>query len=219
MNRIPLASRLKRRSHLAVGLAQDILVQAAYDSIPDCVMHGGTAIWRCYRGGRFSEDVDVYLASRGPKAVQSFRDRLASRGMRELKFKATGRTIFAKYDHGGVPVSFEAALRAPPPSVLAPYEMLDGAQLIVRTLSPEGLVLEKAGAYVSRRKVRDLYDLFFLLSLVSDAAKVRGAIQEVLRTYQPPVDEAQLRATIIAGAAPTAKAMLDGIQRWARRFT
>ncbi|MEM1546291.1 MAG: nucleotidyl transferase AbiEii/AbiGii toxin family protein [Candidatus Methanomethylicia archaeon] len=32
-----------------------------YNSFPEAVIHGGTAIWRCYGSNRFSEDVDVYL--------------------------------------------------------------------------------------------------------------------------------------------------------------
>ena len=32
---------------------------------PDATLYGGTAIWRCYGGNRFSEDIHIYLSNRG----------------------------------------------------------------------------------------------------------------------------------------------------------
>jgi len=58
---LPIDKKLKKRTHKIVALAQDILVMELYNSFTNAIIHGGTAIWRCYGSNRFSEDVDVYL--------------------------------------------------------------------------------------------------------------------------------------------------------------
>lgn len=219
MTQIPLAERLKRRTHRSVALAQDILLVAVYDSFPDCVLHGGTAIWRCYGGGRFSEDIDVYLPKHDESATLRFREGILGKGMEELKFKATENTVFGKFEFSGAVVSLEAALRRSPDHMVKPYEMSDGAFMLVNALSPDELVLEKATAYSSRRKVRDLYDIFFLLNVVDDRERVARKIHKMILDYRRPVDEGQLKATVIAGAVPSSEDMLEGMKRWVRQST
>jgi predicted nucleotidyltransferase component of viral defense system len=215
----PLAIRLKRRAYISIALAQDTLMAEAYYAYPDCVLHGGTAIWRCYGGGRFSEDVDVYIPVQEKGATRMFREGVVAKGMKELKFKVTENTIFGKYDQSGSVVSFEAALRQPPESVVKPYEMLDGNLMLVRTLTPEDLILEKASAYASRMKVRDLYDVFFLLNLVEIRAKVLGSVTGMVEEHRRPVDQEQLKATVIAGVAPSWETMFEGMRRWVGQST
>lgn len=219
MNSLPLAVRLKRRAHKSVALAQDVLMAEVYGIFPDCVLHGGTAIWRCYGGGRFSEDIDAYLPTHDEGAVRRFRRGVIAKGMEELKFKATENTVFGKFEHSGAVVSFEAALRPSPTHVVKPYEMLDGGFMLVNTLSPEELVLEKVSAYTSRRKVRDLYDIFFLLNLVNDKEKVLKSVAKMVREYRRPVDEGQLKVIVVAGAVPSSEDMLEGMRGWASQST
>jgi predicted nucleotidyltransferase component of viral defense system len=216
---IPLAERLKKRAHVSVAVAQDAMVSEAYDAFPDCVLHGGTAIWRCYGGGRFSDDVDIYLPRFNDSSARSFRSGLAAKGMDELKFKSSGTTVFAKFSLGGAPVSFEGALREPPARVTMPYDLVGGGYMLVVTLPPESLVAEKAEAYVARRKVRDLYDIFFLLNRVEDRRKAARSLEGLLRGYEEPVDEPQLKATVLAGAVPSADEMIGGVRSWVRRST
>jgi predicted nucleotidyltransferase component of viral defense system len=45
------------------------------------------------------------------------------------------------------------------------YRLVDGGTIVVWTLAPEALLLEKARAYVERCKARDLYDVYYLLDL------------------------------------------------------
>jgi hypothetical protein len=220
MTAVPLAAKLKRRAHKSVALAQDILMTEACSVFPEAVLHGGTAIWRCYGGGRFSEDLDFYLPEAGRSAVERLRRGAVAKGLAELKFKETANALFAKFSFGGTAVSFEAAKRAPSaPSVVKPYEMLDGNLMLVRTLTPESLIVEKAAAYTSRRKVRDLYDVYFLLGLVDDRAAVAGPVGSLLNRYRPPIDEAQLRAIVVVGAVPSAEGMVGELRKWERRST
>lgn len=219
MAAVPLAQRLKRRAHRSIALAQDVLVAQAYDSFPDCVLHGGTAIWRCYGGSRFSEDVDTYLPTCSDSAARRFRRGLAAKGVEELKFKASENTVFGRFSLSGASVSFEGALRRPPARVTTPYELLGGGYMLVVTLPPEALVAEKAAAYAARRKVRDLYDVFFLLNKVEDRRSVARNLASLVSGYRQPMDEAQLRATVLAGAVPSASEMIEGIRRWVKRST
>ncbi|TDA31485.1 MAG: hypothetical protein DSO04_03905 [Hadesarchaea archaeon] len=64
MEKIPLYLRMRRERHRKVAVLQDMVVEALYRAFPRAVLHGGTAIWRCYSGNRFSEDLDVHLGSR-----------------------------------------------------------------------------------------------------------------------------------------------------------
>ena len=220
MTAVPLGVRLRRRAHKAVALAQDVLIGEVYDAFPEAVLHGGTAIWRCYGGGRFSEDLDFYLPDATRAAGERLRRGAVAKGLTELKFKETANTLFAKFGHEGAAVSFEAAKRGPSaPSVVKPFVMLDGNLMLVRTLSPESLLVEKAAAYTSRSKVRDLYDVYFLLGIVARDARVAEAVESLVERYCPPVDEAQLRTIVVAGAVPSAEGMVGELRRWAGRST
>ena len=219
MNRVPLARRLKRRNHREVAYTQDVVVAEAYDTYPACVLHGGTVIWRCYGGTRFSEDLDVYLPGGTAEEDDRFRAGLAAKGVKELKFKRTATTLFGKFELGGSTVSFEGALRNPPAKAVTAYETLDGGSMMVSALPPDDLLQEKARAYADRRKVRDIYDVVFLLGRVEDGERARGAVRSLLEGYKPPVDEAELKALVLAGAAPTPAEMLEALERWAGRST
>lgn len=219
MTTVPLAARLKRRSHISVALAQDILVAQAYNVFPDSVLHGGTAIWRCYQGGRFSEDVDFYLPTLRTAAGTRFRRGVVAKGLKELKYKVTETTVFAKFEFSDAVVGFDGAVRAPPAAVVKPYETVGGGSMLVNTLPPEKLVAEKVAAYNSRGKVRDLYDIFFLLGLVEDRKSVIGSLAPLLTGYEKPEDETQLKALVITGTVPSADGMIESIRKWARRST
>ena len=57
---IPLHKRLRKRAHVELALLQDEVMEILYGIENGLVLHGGTAIWRCYGGNRFSEDLDFY---------------------------------------------------------------------------------------------------------------------------------------------------------------
>ena len=61
MAEIPIILKLKKQMQKNLALAQDVIVKELFLVFEDAVLHGGTAIWRCYSGDRFSEDVDAYI--------------------------------------------------------------------------------------------------------------------------------------------------------------
>ena len=75
----PIIQQLKKQAHRDIARAQDLIVEVLFSIIASAVMHGGTAIWRCYQGNRFSEDIDVYLPKDQQK-LNAFFQKLQQQG-------------------------------------------------------------------------------------------------------------------------------------------
>ena len=58
---LPISSLLKRRSELKTAQLEDDIVSVLANITNKMALHGGTAIWRCYNGKRFSTDIDAYI--------------------------------------------------------------------------------------------------------------------------------------------------------------
>ena len=62
MAEIPPILKLRKQAQKNIASAQDKIVEEIFKVFgKTAVLHGGTSIWRCYRGNRFSEDIDVYI--------------------------------------------------------------------------------------------------------------------------------------------------------------
>ena len=70
--KLPLFNRLKKRQHRELALLQDEITDIVYRISDEAVLHGGTAIWRCYGGNRFSEDIDIYIPKDNTKIEALF---------------------------------------------------------------------------------------------------------------------------------------------------
>ena len=67
------------------------------------------------------------------------------------------------------------------------FKLVDGGTIVVWTLRPEALLLEKVGAYMERCKARDLYDIYYLLDLCSLKFSVEArALKELILVGLPP---------------------------------
>lgn len=215
MTKIPLEKRLKKTAHKKLAFAQDLIIDIIYTHFPRAVVHGGTAIWRCYNGNRFSEDIDVYVSKKSneDKIFDNFLTSLKSRGFVVKKFKRTANSIFSKFELSGVEIRFEAVFRDIKNFLVKPFELADGTFANVYTLSPEDLLLEKSLAYKSRKKVRDLYDIWFLSNLV-DVTKIK---QHLDFSVEEPKDYDSLKALIIFGAIPSIKDLVEGVSLWVKK--
>ena len=74
------------------------------------------------------------------------------------------------------------------------------------------LIVEKALTYNKRRKIRDLWDVFFLIKTINDKKSLQ-AIKELLNNYEAPIDEEDLKVIILEGIVPTAKEMKKYLER------
>jgi predicted nucleotidyltransferase component of viral defense system len=210
---IPLSKRIRQRQHRLVAELQDLIVEAVYRIEENAVLHGGTAIWRCFQGSRFSEDLDFYLK---PKA--NFKERLEreldSVGARLSKFKQTENAIYAKIEKDRIEVSLEIALREFKKPVASGFEKCDGSLIDVFTPSVEELLVEKLNAFKNRKLIRDIYDAYHLSRLVSNESKdYARQVNALLKDLPKPVDEQVLKNLVLAGAVPGFEQMKANLQR------
>jgi len=210
--RIPLYNRLKKQAHKEIAMLQDEVVDIIYFISPKAVLHGGTAIWRCYEGNRFSEDLDFYLSTNNG-FKESFSEQLKSRGLILLKYKETGNSIFSKISNISSEIRFEASLRKIKKYEIKPYEKTNGAYIDVLTLSPEDLLLEKANAYANRKLIRDFYDVYWLSRYLPKSTIIEEKIRQFLKKPERPADEKTLRTIVYAGAIPSFDQMLVSLKR------
>lgn len=208
---IPLSLRIKKSAHRKIAMAQDIIVDEVYKVFNRAVFHGGTAIWRCYLGKRFSEDLDFYLPDEPDKIKQLFKN-LEKRGLRGIKKKISTNRVYSEFEMDRAAVRLEATYQKAQGHIVD-YETADGNIIVVYSLTPEEFITEKVDTYLKRRKIRDLYDLFFLIKLVKDEKAIRPWIVKLIGSYQPPLDEEDLKAILLEGITPSSKEMMDYIKR------
>ena len=200
---------LRKRVHVETAMLQDEVVDLIYALEPDAVLHGGTAIWRCYDGNRFSEDLDFYMLPQ-EGFEKRLEEKLVQRQLELTKFKQTQNAIYSKIFNGSVEVRFEALLKDP--SAIAGVEArsfrrTDGSELDVLTLSPEAFVEEKLETYLSRRLVRDYYDIYHLLRYAQDTPALKSAVRSFLSKAVQPLDAQNLSAIVYSGAVPSFEQM------------
>ena len=211
---IPLNLRLRKKSEKEIAYAQDMIVRELYKFFPNAIIHGGTGIWRCYQGNRFSEDVDVYI-NRDLEKINEFFKSLEMTGFKIIKKRIKENSIYSELEFNNVATRFEATFQNKKP-FSKKYETVNSFFFNVYTLSPEDLVLEKVEAYLKRKKIRDLYDISFLLNYVENKEAVKESLKKLIKNYEKPKDEANLINIIIIGAVPSSDEILMEIKRWAK---
>lgn len=205
--RIPLYNRLRKQAHKDIAAAQDLVMRDIYGYFPKAVFHGGTAIWRCYGGNRFSEDLDFYLPSKS--GIPAFFQNLERQGFRILKQRVKENSLYSLVEFNRAQVRVEAVFTAKKGAILKEYELADGNLMTVYALSAEELLQEKISACLKRKKARDLYDVFFLLRFVHERPKNLAATASVQIE-----DEETLPAIILSGPIPTTGEMKRYIETW-----
>ena len=209
--KIPIVLRLKKESQKKIARAQDIIVEEMIKSFNKSVLHGGTAIWRCYDGNRFSEDVDVYI----PKSineVNSFFYNLKKRGFTLEKKKIGKNSLYSSLRFENIIVRFEALFKLVQ-GELKEYETAEGNMIILRTLLPGELIKEKINAYLKRFRIRDLYDIYFLLRYIEDKKIINNELRKFVKGFKNPIDKEDLQILIISGLVPNVNEMLRYINR------
>jgi len=207
---IPLISKLKKASHKEIAKAQDLIIEEIYKLFDKAVLHGGTVIWRCYHGNRFSEDIDMYI-SKDTKKISLFFEALKKRGFKIAKKKIGERSIYSTLELNRTFVRFEAIFKKVN-GALKEYQTTDGNLITIYTLTPEELIKEKVNAYLKRYKIRDLYDIFFLLRHVEDKSSIKKELNFFISNFKPPIDKRELKVLIIEGLIPEIDKMLEYIK-------
>lgn len=212
--KIPLSLKLKKKIHKDIAYAQDILVEELYNFFPEAIIHGGTAIWRCYNGNRFSEDVDVYI-QKDSKKISGFFESLEKKGFKAVKKRIKEKSVYSEIIMNGTSLKFEATFQVKKAS-LKQYETSESFFINVYTLLPEELIIEKVNTYLKRRKIRDLYDIYFLLSYSKQSPEIAEALANLTKNFRKPTDEGNLATIIISGAVPDSNHLLEAIKKWVK---
>lgn len=206
----PIESLIRNESQLKIAALQDEVTRIIFDTVA-ATMHGGTAIWRCYGGSRFSEDIDLYMDKDTylKKAV----NRLALSGLRIRFNRRRNGTVYHDVFEGTTKISLQTRI-SKKKGILAMYERIDGVKMDIYSLSPGDLIKEKIDTYTDRRLIRDVYDIMVLTRSVTDKAKVAGVLGDFLLKINKPNDENILKELIYTGVIPSFDEIVIYLKRW-----
>ena len=211
---IPLNLKLRNKKDRKVAFAQDMIVAELYKFFPEAIIHGGTAIWRCYQGNRFSDDVDVYIKRDENKIAEFFKS-LEMKGFEVIKKRLKENSLYSGLEFNGIETKFEATFQNKK-LFFKKYETAESFFINVYTLTPEDLVIEKVETYLKRKKIRDLYDIAFLINHVENKELIKKYLRKLIENFEKPIDEENLADIVISGAIPNYNQLLMEIERWVR---
>lgn len=197
---------------LDVARMQDAVIGVIYDYVqPDAILYGGTAIWRCYNGGRFSEDIDIYVS---PSFEKKLYPRLKEQGISVMS-RDRELPLHMRLSDGVTEVLLEANIGSYE-SIISQYAKVDGSSMTITTLSPTELLTRKVEAYEGRRYIRDIYDIFHLTNYLDKTdLLVVSQLKPFLKNIQRPVDERILESLLYKGNQKvTFDKMLEYLRRW-----
>ena len=181
---------------LKIAELQDYIVDIIYEKIdPRAELYGGTAIWRCYGGNRFSEDIDIYMKRESTEKLISS---LPKYGMR-ITWRDKEIPTNIRISDGVTELLLESK-DGYAQSIIRQYMRVDGSSLTISVLSPTELLVRKIKAYEGRRLIRDLYDIFVLTNHIDRRDyTVSEKLSSFLETVRRPSDEKMLSSLIYSG--------------------
>lgn len=222
---------IKDKDLLEKAKLEDTIIDLLYSEYKDLVFHGGTAIWRCYAGNRFSRDVDFYLkASNKDRSgeYKEFTEFLKGRGfvVKEKGYGNSSDTMHFLVEAGGkmkIDINFKYKK-----GVAVEYVRVDGSKIIILSLTSQQLLDEKIEAYANKlqskdeekhSEVQDLYDIYYLTSIVKrkdrkTVDRLAALIKEIKSS--PPPNVRSLGHLILSGLPPAFEMMVERIEEWVR---
>ncbi|MCL5094566.1 MAG: nucleotidyl transferase AbiEii/AbiGii toxin family protein [Candidatus Marsarchaeota archaeon] len=181
--------------------------------------HGGTCVWRCYGGKRFSQDIDIYVWDRNLE--YKLKESLEKVGLNVLKYRFKEHIIFihvSLLNAEQFEVKIEINNKKIENFIVVFYETVSGRGMQINNLSDEDLVLEKINAYNNRRLHKDLYDITILLNSIANSAHINSALTKFISAIAPPKDAyIEFKATIYSGSISSFGSMIDLIKRWIKQ--
>ncbi|WMT44468.1 MAG: nucleotidyl transferase AbiEii/AbiGii toxin family protein [Cuniculiplasma divulgatum] len=213
--KLPIAKQLKKQSQVQIAFLQDEIIDVLYSLTDDLVFHGGTAIWRCYEGKRFCEDLDFYSHS-FPEILTEFQESVMSHGLSVPRIKDTGDAISLTIKNNNAMVRVEVNHVSSVTGNQMAYELSDVTHVEVLSLTADQFINEKMLAYTDRRYIRDIYDIYHISTNYQLLASTRINLMEFLSDLPPTVDEPVLRTLVYTGLTPTFENMVRDIKRHIR---
>src|SRR6056297_1517897 len=93
--KIPLVKKIRKEGHKRIAEAQDLIVDEILRFIPRALFHGGTYIWRCYDGNRFSEDLNFYFP-KNKKLIENIFNSLERKGFQIKKKNISETNVYSE---------------------------------------------------------------------------------------------------------------------------
>ena len=192
----PIGSYLSGQ-RLELSELQDYVIDIIYDRFqPDALLYGGTAIWRCFGGARFSESIDMYM-NRG--SFNSFISSLNRYGLRLVWQDPEFPTVI-RLANDQTELLLETK-EGYAESEIRAYSRVDGSTKTISVLSPTELMVRKIEAYLNRRFIRDIYDLFILSNWLDKRDYIfRTKLFWFLKDIPTPVDEEVLASLLYSAS-------------------
>ncbi len=218
---------IRDKAQLEKAKLEDTLVELIYGTYKDMVLHGGTAIWRCYAGNRFSRDIDFYFR-RGNKSesacykelIKFFKEK--GFALKSSNYDNTTGTMHFTVESNikmNVDVNFNYKAGVP-----AEFTKVDDSKIIVLTLNPEVLLDEKIETYYSKLhnkdetrqpEAQDLYDIYYLVGMlpkIKDSTKLELGRFASKIEKKPPLNMHKLSNLVLYGLPPTFELMIKKIK-------
>ncbi len=202
-----------------IAMLQDVAIDIVDKAIKNYVLHGGTAIWRCYGGNRFSYDLDFYfdesrVCPKITKMANAYSLRVECSDKKKIYAK-----LFGFNTHVGI-----QANRKRIKGITANFLKYNNSSITVLALSPTDIFLEKILAYTDRLESKDLYDLYILANgdaseaYSIDKTKVKGKLMKMLAEFRKPADSwNDLELIILQGRLPTVEGVLFYLKKWVEK--
>ena len=218
------------KSQMEKAKMEDTLTEILYRKHRELVIHGGTAIWRCYSGNRFSRDIDFYFGIEDEKERTLFFSG-TKKFMKDLGYpvkesgydNATGTMHVVVESAAKMKVDINFSKRT---GIPVEYTKVDDSKMVVLTLTPSQLLTEKIEAYedkmnpaneFSEPEVQDLYDMYHLTSLVKSKNSIPTArMRRLVRSIEkdPPRNLRSLDHLILNGIPPSFEMMINHLKTW-----
>jgi predicted nucleotidyltransferase component of viral defense system len=220
---------IKNNEQLEKAKLEDTIVELLYGKYGDLVLHGGTAIWRCYSGNRFSRDIDFYQKVSEKDKHSNYRE--ISEFLKDCGFSikekgynnATDTMHFLVESNAKMKIDINFKYKN---GIPAEYKKVDDSRIMVLSLAPEELLNEKIDVYnyklqntsnQNQPEVQDLYDLYYLITLIKGKEITKRNLRELLKHIRkkPPSNMRSLDHLILAGLPPTFEFMIEKLMEWA----
>ncbi len=213
--KLSIAKELKKQSQVQIAFLQDEIMEILYSLTDDLIFHGGTAIWRCYNGKRFSEDLDFYSIS-FDEILAEFKKSVESHGLTVQRIKDTGNLISYSIESNRAVVKVEINHVSKVTGNQISYELADGSHMEILSLTADQFINEKILAYSDRRFIRDIYDIYYISTNYELLDSTLKSLAEFIADLEPPVDEQVLKTLVYAGIPPKFENMVAEIKRHIR---
>ena len=218
------------RSQMEKAKMEDTLTEILYRKHRELVFHGGTAIWRCYSGNRFSRDIDFYFGIKDEKEKEVFFNG-TKKFMKDLGYavkesgydniRGTMYVVVESYAKMKIDINFRMKTGIP-----VEYSRVDDSKMIVLALTPSQLLTEKIEAYedkmnytqeYSEPEVQDLYDMYHLTSFIKTKNRIPIVrMRKLVKSIEedPPRNFRSLDHLILNGISPSFEMMINHLKAW-----